>query len=355
MYSKEELDEVECFKNKDIDILLDDLTRTLSRPYIIEYVQHLIKNNISFSLSLLDIDNFKDVNDKYGHQMGDKVIAHFGQRIVTAVGKTGFVGRYGGDEFLIVTPNLQTYDERWKYLRNLLLNAFRSEISVNNINLRMTATVGSAAYPSDASNYEKLFNMVDKALYRGKQKGRNCFIIYNEALHYKINIDSPQGRVSLYQVMNRIGNILAKNEPFENILKYAFDVTMSYCALTDVYFITKKCKNYISTTKERLEIPYDVIDEARKDLKTDGIKVINNNDELNGQFPKLYDFCKNDVVKAFNVTQVQASDEEYGYLVFADRDRKRIWQTDEIILFVFFSKMLGVVIQNRNLKEQIKK
>ncbi len=354
MYSKEILYNVECFKGKEIDVLLDDLTRTISRPNIVEYVQYLIKNNVSFSLSLLDIDNFKDVNDKFGHKQGDIVIATAGKKLVEAVGKTGFVGRYGGDEFLIVTPNLQTYDERWQYLRKLLFKAFRNDFVLAETNLHMTATVGSAAFPSDASNYEKLFNMVDKALYRGKQKGRNCFIIYNEALHYKINIDSPQGRVSLYQVMNRVGNILIKNEELENILGYAFDVIMSFCVLTDVYLITRN-NNYIKTVKDKLDIDFDIIDEVYKDIKTDGIKVVNNNEELSVNYPKLYNFCKNDVLKAFNVSLVRMSNDEYGYLVFADRERKRIWQTDEIILFVFFTKMLGVVLENRKLKEQIKK
>lgn len=353
MYSKELLNEVECFRNKEVDLLLDDLTKTISRPHIIEYVNYLIKNNINFSLSLLDIDNFKDVNDKFGHQKGDKVIATAGRKIVETVGSAGFVGRYGGDEFLIVTPNLQTYDERWQFLRELLSKAFRNDFEVDGVNLHMTATVGSAAFPSDASKYEKLFNMVDKALYRGKQKGRNCFIIYNEALHYKINLDSPQGRVSLYLVMNRVGNILIKDEPLENVLNYAFNIIMSFCALTDVYYITKE-RNYITTIKDKLEIDFDVINEVHNDLKSDGIKVVNNNEELKVNFPKLHAFCKNNVLKAFNVSLVQISRDDYGYLVYADRERKRIWQTDEIILFVFFSKMLGVVIENKKLKNKLK-
>src|SRR5574344_1806437 len=101
-YTKEDLKGIEIFKNKQINTLLDPLTKTLNKLSIIELSKSLIDAKKPLSFFIVDIDNFKYVNDKYGHQIGDDVLTELANRAIQTVGSTGVVGRFGGDEFILI-------------------------------------------------------------------------------------------------------------------------------------------------------------------------------------------------------------------------------------------------------------
>ena len=88
------------FKNVDLEHSFDATTGVLNRETIIGYAKYLISKNIKFSAFISDIDNFKYINDTYGHLMGDKVLEGFGKFLPEAMGDKCIVGRYGGDEFI---------------------------------------------------------------------------------------------------------------------------------------------------------------------------------------------------------------------------------------------------------------
>ena len=92
---------------------LDNLTKLYNRDVIIEYVNSLIGKNIPFSLALVDIDNFKYVNDTFGHIVGDEIIKAVAATLRNTLADNGIVGRFGGDEFIIVLPEIVEYDAVW--------------------------------------------------------------------------------------------------------------------------------------------------------------------------------------------------------------------------------------------------
>ena len=100
-FFKEIIVDYEGFK---VESTLDSLTKVLLRNYIVNYAKFLIKNNVPFSFQIIDLDNFKLINDNYGHAMGDAILVDFAKRLKDAVGDKGLVGRYGRDEFIIITP-----------------------------------------------------------------------------------------------------------------------------------------------------------------------------------------------------------------------------------------------------------
>ena len=128
MYTINSFYNVDIFKNKGLDIILDDLTKVVSRPYIISFVKDLIDKKLPFSMLMLDVDNFKQINDRFGHLTGDEVLSIIGDRLIEHVGDSGFVGRYGGDEFLIIFNSQYSYDKLWAKIRALLNECFRKEI-----------------------------------------------------------------------------------------------------------------------------------------------------------------------------------------------------------------------------------
>lgn len=353
MYTINSFYNVDILKNKDLDIILDDLTKVVSRPYIISYVKDLIEKKIPFSMLMLDVDNFKQINDRFGHLTGDEVLSIIGDRLVEYVGDSGFVGRYGGDEFLIILNGQYSYDDLWAKIRKLLNECFRKEFIALDNKIYITATVGSVSFPYDGTTYNDLFMNADKALYRGKQKGRNCFIIYNRALHYKIDTHAIH-QMTLYEMMNKLFDSLDSSVNFKSSIISSFKLLCDFVGLTNVNLVFKDDEAITYTTKDKIDISYEILDEAHQEVNSQRIKVVNNYYELKDQYQGLYNICEEKKIKAFNLLLLSSNENEFGYIIFIDHDRKRIWQPDEIALFVYFSRLLSLNLEIMKLKNKVK-
>ena len=122
---------------------------------------------------MLDIDHFKSVNDTYGHDVGDAVLVKFSEIISQTIRENDVVGRWGGEEFLLICP--ETYIKQSSELAELLRT--RIENSDFPIVGRKTASFGVAAYKEEESITE-LLKQADNALYQAKENGRNQVISY---------------------------------------------------------------------------------------------------------------------------------------------------------------------------------
>lgn len=353
MYTINSFYNVDIFKDKTLDIILDDLTKAVSRPYIISYVKDLIEKKTPFTMLMLDVDNFKQINDRYGHLMGDEVLSIVGGRLIEYIGDSGFVGRYGGDEFLIILNGQYSYDDVWLKIRKLLNICFRKEFVVLDNKIYITATVGSVSFPYDGTTYNGLFMSADKALYRGKQKGRNCFIIYNRALHYKIDTHTNHQMI-LYEMMNKLFDSFDSSVNFESSIISSFKLLCDFVGSTNVNLVFKDKKAITYTTKGEIDISYEILDETHQEVNSQRIKVVNNYYELKDQYQGLYDICEKKKIKAFNLLLLCSNENEFGYIIFIDHDRKRIWQPDEIALFVYFSRLLSLNLEIMTLKSKVK-
>jgi diguanylate cyclase (GGDEF)-like protein len=119
---------------------------------------------------LVDLDHFKQVNDLYGHDRGDEVLAAVGVALSNVVRESDFAGRYGGEEFLLLLPN--TDHEGALHVAEAVRTAI-SAISVTSVDQPITASVGVAVLPHDAGDAVTLFRAADHALYAAKKNGRN--------------------------------------------------------------------------------------------------------------------------------------------------------------------------------------
>jgi diguanylate cyclase (GGDEF)-like protein len=129
------------------------------------------------SLALIDIDYFKSVNDTFGHQMGDWVISRFGELLATHAGRRDLLARLGGEEFAILMADTDI-DAAYT-----LAEKIRAEIGRNRFGLadgrRITASFGLATFEPDQQPLASLIARADQALYRAKEGGRDCVIIYD--------------------------------------------------------------------------------------------------------------------------------------------------------------------------------
>ncbi len=155
------------------------------------YFQHIIADEFKkateskhqLSIIMLDIDNFKNYNDKLGHQYGDAVLKEIGNIIKDSLRKSDSPCRYGGEEFVIILPQTSK-DEAYKFAERL-----RTKIEFYNFSKeevqpcgKITVSSGVATYPIDASGKDELIYTADMALLQAKQRGRNRSCIYSPDL-----------------------------------------------------------------------------------------------------------------------------------------------------------------------------
>ena len=127
------------------------------------------KLNIPLSIIMIDIDFFKDINDTYGHIIGDKIIKELAELLRSIVRKGDIVTRYGGDEFFVILPGSSknfTIKLAKRIMKSVNTFKFTKDIA-------LTLSLGTVSYPSDASTMDSLLRWVDDALYAAKKKGRN--------------------------------------------------------------------------------------------------------------------------------------------------------------------------------------
>ena len=123
---------------------------------------------------------------------GDAVLIKVAESLVDQMEGIGVVGRFGGDEMILVNLRDRTYPEKKEFLNRLYSDGtvLRQSIPLEDCEPFVTGTVGCATYPDDAKDFDGLFALIDKTLYRGKTKGRNCYIIYVEEKHRDLEIQN---------------------------------------------------------------------------------------------------------------------------------------------------------------------
>lgn len=170
------------------DFEIDSMTGLYSKTGIIDYTKELIAHrkteNIVFAI--IDLDNFKLVNDNLGHSYGDDVIIRTAKILSSYIGDKGAVGHFGGDEFVIVLNDVKLMDEFRMYFR-AIRSTIETEFSNISTNFKITCSIGVSECPVDADNYDDLFEIADKCLYTAKEYGKNRYVIYDERSKKIIN------------------------------------------------------------------------------------------------------------------------------------------------------------------------
>jgi diguanylate cyclase (GGDEF)-like protein/PAS domain S-box-containing protein len=134
----------------------------------------------SFSLLYIDLDNFKEVNDKLGHQAGDQLLQMAADRLLHCVRDSDTVSRQGGDEFLALLMNCSDANASILCAQKIV-DALSAPYAIDGKQLQLSATVGIALYPSDATEARSLVRAADNAMYRGKDAGRGRYERFSAA------------------------------------------------------------------------------------------------------------------------------------------------------------------------------
>lgn len=181
------------------DMLTHLPNRVLLADRLQQAMAHCVRRQKSLAVAFLDLDGFKDINDRYGHAAGDEFLVAIAKRLRLALRDGDTLARIGGDEFVAVMSDLSTEHDCEPLLLRLLQVA-AEPLQVGGNSLQVSASIGVTIYPQDGSSSEQLIRHADQAMYLAKQAGKNRFHLFDVASDAAIRIK----RESLEQIATAI-------------------------------------------------------------------------------------------------------------------------------------------------------
>ncbi len=349
----------------DRDALTKLLNKDAGRRQAEEYLSQFPRG-VNCALLIIDLDNFKQVNDQYGHLFGDSVLIKAAKEIRKLFRAQDIVARIGGDEFMVLLRGVsdKTLVEN-RCIR--LLTTFRSVFRDNQYKLPISCSIGIALSPTHGSSFVELFQRADQALYCAKARGRNTHVIYNaqDAFFRSRAVRSTA-------VSNHIDSDNQPGMADDNIVQYAFrrlyssgDMDASIGEILDligrqmnvsrVYVFENTPDNrYCSNTYEwcNTGIAPQIHNLQLVSYETD-IPDYDKNFDENGIFycpdistlpPNLYDILAPQGIKSILHCAMRENNVFRGYVGFDECHTQRLWTKEQIQLLTYFSEMLSVFL-----------
>lgn len=216
----------------------DSLTSLYNRAKFSEHFEREIKAGRSGTVILLDLDHFKNINDTLGHIYGDKVLVHIGKLILTAISGNMKAYRLGGDEFLIMIPNV-TEDIYVTEVIEEISRVVSGANEIDQIQNHITLSLGVTRYPADGTKVDEILMKSDIAMYSAKKLGRSQYQFFNDKmvealgervaieqqlrcaidsnsfmLHYQPIVDAKTGRTIYYEALLRLNDYAYRPDQF---------------------------------------------------------------------------------------------------------------------------------------------
>lgn len=309
------------------------------------------------ALFIMDIDNFKIVNDIYGHLTGDKTLEKISDQITSVLEDNSIVGRVGGDEFVIFIkdmPGKAYAQEKAQQLLsrlNEILSSFSNTASIS-------VSIGISFYPQDGSAFFDLFTKADLALYEAKRLGKSQWRVYNESMNMNASVlknstEHLRGEHSLADgfKIQLLQNFYACDTPEEGI-RFIFDATARHCGLSHIliyetYSGVKKLYDWSAGSNlNHTAFPGGQLSgELRRELDglaaDDGLLCIEDAEALSSS--PLRKYLREAQSEALLITRVKDSQADYGFIAFIEHEHARRWSKQEKEILSFIAKTAALV------------
>ena len=336
--------------------MLDPLTQLLQKDAIELNIENWITNNPNgnASLFMIDIDYFKNINDKYGHLYGDKVLKAVSTTLTNLADKDINIGRVGGDEFLMfVKKPLDNLG-----LKNIarLIRYGLDNLEIDDVSISISCTIGICQYPKDGKKFIDLYRNCDKALYRGKSKGRDCHIIYDPAKHDNIYLTEAKNEPEVHKMsITTFLTFILKKTIVEDL-----DVKLDTYQMAAEYFNLDRIliflDNKVTCVYNKMNVDassYEEIDmdEYVKNFVEDDMFYVNDYEFWETSRPKFYDIFKRGKAQSFIQVLIKTRDDKVrGFASLECLCSKRVWQKNELSSIVVLVKLANMIITHRKEK-----
>ncbi|MBQ8334418.1 MAG: diguanylate cyclase [Clostridia bacterium] len=357
------------------DVSRDSLTRLFNKETAQRLTEeHLAEDNDRLSaLAIIDLDNFKNVNDRYGHLFGDEVLALIAQKLSSLFRSTDVVARIGGDEFLVFMPNIPKVDpvlSRCRTLIDSIPEMFEGQLRDSGL----SCSVGIALTPDHGTVYQDLFRHADTALYRAKHLGKNQCILYEPLFHMPAypsqvsqRIDSdeqPQWTENnlpfyvfdaLYESGNMedtINHLLAIVGQQTNVSRvYIFENNTGNTACSNTF---EWCREGVSAEKDNLQNVSYVTDIPgyEKNFNEQGIFYCS---DVNKLPPHIRLILEPQGIRSMLQCAIRDNGVFKGYVGFDDNINPRLWTREQIDLLTFLSRIISIFVLKHRVQEATSK
>lgn len=350
-------------ENSAYDFETDVTTGLLTKKAILSYTENLLhrkpKHNIN--LCIVDIDNFKAVNDTLGHMFGDEVLAKIANILKDAVAGKGIVGRIGGDEMFVVLEGINNLADLRGVLRTIRNNVEWAYIDRKDVP-KVTCSIGVSTYPADGVVYDELFQIADKMLYRAKQKGKNRYIVYAKDIHGDVLHGEAEALIQNHaaekqdkeDLVLKMLEFAAKqtNRPFNMLLQ---DIGLTF-GLDEVHLVYGdenkiSLENFWSSVgaEKPKEVNIDFVHEENFHhlYREHNLAVIDKLDLIEQLCPMTHKYMMEHGVKTALIYKMNFKQHE-GYITYYKMsDISRKWSDSDLANLTYLSKILELVINDR--------
>ncbi len=318
------------------------------------------------AMFIIDIDDFKLINDNLGHQFGDLVLQEVGTNIKACFRSHDIVGRLGGDEFIVLLKNISDINLVTQKAEKLI-DIFKNMLFGENNMYKISGSVGIAMFPYDGENFIELYKATDKALYRSKTQGKDCYTIYsaefNEGTMKNLTLlDSAHRSANTYFDVDLISstfNMLYETKNLDitiNIvlqnLGKRFDVDRSYVFETHDDGISYNntyewCKPGITPEINNLKnVTAEELSDFFNCATDDGVFFSNDLSILKAE--GAYELMANQGILSFLHAQTRKDNYVSMFLGFDDCTTHRVWSEKEVNTIKYISKLLSTFLLIRS-------
>ena len=178
MLSARDINKIKLEEKKLADAAkLDSMTMLLNHETAMETIKYILNNESDrkHALFMLDIDNFKALNDTLGHQAGDRFLTELAKKLKSHFRESDVVGRIGGDEFMALMRNVSEREQIERKAEDVL--DIIQSVASNYLQVELSGSIGISIFPDDGNDLDKLYEKADEALYKAKRNGKNKFVL----------------------------------------------------------------------------------------------------------------------------------------------------------------------------------
>lgn len=346
-----------------MDLLTGVYNKVTSEKLIAQILEE--KTQLQHGLFIIDLDNFKRINDNYGHAQGDRVLEQLGTFLIKQLRSSDIVGRIGGDEFIVLLSNVSERKILEAKARKFIASVKTFQIILK-MELAVSISVGIAVYPHDGKTFQELYQNADKALYAAKNFGKNQFRFFDDCITYLPflnkskketvgSIDEPSGTFmrKLTDIFYEMG---AGDRGVDTVLniaarKYGLDGVFAY--------------DYKSTSiryQWKIEVfpeNYKLWDSKQNEIGLFIEKCMQDNSvwccEDTSAFPKKEaQFFKKVGIKSLLMVQVLLSGKVCGRVAFTRRKKIDVWTEEEIEAAKTIAQLISKIMAMKKLESSLK-
>lgn len=333
----------------------DTALPVLNKKSITDYAKRAMTvSDNKVCLVILDLDNFKTVNDTLGHMVGDEVLLRSAEIIKSALEDRGILGRIGGDEMMIVFPQVESETELRNTMRTIRTN-IEWEYKDKWPDVKVTCSMGAAVFPDNGSSYDEIFSLADKMLYIAKSKGKNRYVIFVPEIHGAIL--NPDQKTT--------GDILQKVQgDRSSVMQQLIEQFLVRRVMTFEQMITSvgNCFNLdeiVAVSGERYansnvsiwnhegyrssieDSVYSAPESGFLDSFDDNnTLVIHAIASLESKTERLYNKLKDNGVESVFFYKFSNASKYSGYLLFAKASRRQMWSEGDKVLLALVGKIV---------------